>query len=174
MQLDAVPYLRQQIGHQLQLELNEPLLNLSDDMVISNLSAIVDILRTDNGLLVSLSATGTAPQVCSRCLAEIEQTLHIAFREEYRTTVDIRTGNPMRMMDDPDTFLIGPDFVLHLDEAIRQYGLTAEPSKPLCRPDCPGLGIHSNDGPSALPEKPDARWRALAGLANVLREQERS
>ena len=89
-------------------------MNLSDDMVISNLSSIVDLVRTEKGLLVSLSATGTAPQACSRCLAEIEYTLQIAFQEEFRTTVDISTGNPMQMADDPDTFLIGPDFVLDL------------------------------------------------------------
>ena len=174
MQLDAIPYLRQQIGQQLKVELDEPFFNLSDDMVIANLSGMVDLLRTDKGLLVSLSATGTAPQVCSRCLAEIEYTLRIAFREVYRMTVDISTRDPVRMADDPDTFLIGPDFVLDLDEAIRQYGLTAEPPKPLCRPDCPGLDLPINNGPSAHAEKPDARWGALAGLANTLWEKERS
>ena len=174
MELDAIPYLHQQIGQQFQLELKEPFLKLGDDVVISNLSGIVDLLRTDKGLLVSLSATGTAPQTCSRCLTEIEYTLQIAFREEYRTAVDISTGDPMQIADDSDTFLIGPDFVFDLDEGIRQYGLTAEPAKPLCRPDCPGLGIPTSNGPSAHLENQDARWGALAGLANILREQERS
>jgi hypothetical protein len=88
---------------------------------------------------VNLSAEANARERCSRCLTEIETPIEITFEEEYVPVVDANTGAPVRSALLPDTFRIGPDFVLDLHEGVRQYILMSEPAKPLCRTDCKGL-----------------------------------
>ena len=59
--------------------------------------------------------------------------------------------------------------VRDLDEALRQYRLTAMPIQVLCRPDCAGLcprcGTDLNRGPHECPEESvDERWAELGRL----------
>ena len=167
MQVNVLRELRQSIGAVSAVDFDEDIVRL-DGLELRGLSGSVSMLRTDRGLLVTLNAETRAIERCSRCLKEIETPLEIAFEEEYVPVVDANTGARVRAALAPDTFRIGPDFVLDLREGVRQYILMSEPAKPLCRPDCPGLcpncGADLNQGSCRCSPEGDSRWQALAGL----------
>jgi uncharacterized protein len=167
MQINVLRELRQSIGAVSVVDFAEKIVRF-DGLDLHGLSGSVSMLRTDRGLLVTLNAEGLAIERCSRCLTEVETPLEIAFEEEYVPVIDANTGARIRVALPPDTFRIGPDFVLDLREGVRQYILISEPAKPLCRPDCPGLcpncGADLNLGPCQCARESDSRWQALAGL----------
>ena len=167
MQFNVLPELRHSIGAVSELEFEEQSVRV-DDMGLHDLSGTASLLRTDRGLLVTLRAKAVASVRCSRCLADMEMPLEILFEEEFVPVVDANTGAPIRSALPADTFRIGPDFVLDLHEAVRQYILLSEPAKPLCRPDCRGIcpncGADLNRGACGCATEGDSRWQTLAGL----------
>lgn len=167
MQINVLRELRQPIGAVSTVELEEQAMRV-DSLELHGLSGSVAMLRTDRGLLVSFNAAARELGHCSRCLTEIETPLEITFEEEYVPVVDANTGARVRAALPPDTFRIGPDFVLDLREGVRQYILISEPAKPLCKPDCRGLcpncGADLNQGPCRCASEGDSRWGALASL----------
>jgi len=171
-------YLRQPIGFEIEHELWEPLLRLGSDAVLSDLRGTMTLLRTDKGLLVSVTATGAVGATCSRCLGDTSYDLHLQFQEEYLPTVDALTGLPLPILAGADNFLIDADLILDLTEALRQYALIEEPAKPLCRPDCrglcPGCGQNLNQGPCRCVPEEDSRWAELSKLRKMLNRQERN
>jgi uncharacterized protein len=108
----------------------------------------------------------------------MEDRLHLDFKEEYLTTVDVHTGLPLPVPTEADNFLIGADFVLEVDEALRQYLVMGKPAKPLCRPGCRGLcprcGHDLNRRTCSCPGEEDPRWGVLLGLSETLRQEEGS
>ena len=173
MRLNVLRELRQPIGSVDEYEINEPSLNL-DGVVLESLAATVTLLRTDRGLLVSVSATARLPEQCVRCLTPTASEVLIRFEEEYVPLFDAATGAPVRLAKDMDVFRVGPDFDLDLREALRQYILIDEPAKPLCRPECaglcPGCGVDLNNTACRCPATADQRWSVLAGLMNDRQE----
>lgn len=167
--------LRQPVGTEVAYDIQEAKLFLDDDAILSDLAGTVVLLRTDKGLLVTVRATCTAREICSRCLAETDCTIEIDFQEEFIPLSDPLTGAPIRLGDDDDRFRIDREFVLDLGEALRQYRLMSEPLKPLCSPHCAGLcprcGKNLNEGPCLCPPEVDERWQALARLKGSLDEQ---
>lgn len=167
MQINVLRELRQPIGAVSVIDFSEETVKF-DGLELHDLSGSASLLRTDRGLLITLDADARAKERCSRCLTEIETPIEIAFEEEYVPIVDANTGARIRTGLAPDTFRIGPDFVLDLREGLRQYILMSEPVKPLCKPDCVGLcpncGADLNQGPCRCAPEADSRWRALAVL----------
>lgn len=129
----------------------------------------VELLRTKDGVLVRAHLRLVEPEVCSRCLEPLQETLAIEFEEEFLTTVDVRSGRPVAEPIDEEAFRIDENHMLDLTEAIRQYREASVAMQPLCRPDCRGLcprcGQDLNQGDCACNAAPvDNRWSALAGL----------
>jgi uncharacterized protein len=167
MQINVLRELRQSIGAVSVVDFEEATVRF-DELELHGLTGSVSMLRTDGGLLVTLTVEANARERCSRCLKEIETPIEISFEEEYVPVVDANTGAPVRNALPPDTFRIGPDFVLDLHEGVRQYILMSEPAKPLCQADCKGLcpncGADLNQGACRCAGEGDDRWQALAGL----------
>ena len=167
MQINVLRELRQTIGAVSVVDFEEEIARF-DDLVLHELTGSVSMLRTDRGLLVTVTVEGQLREGCSRCLKEIETPVEATFEEEYVPVLDANTGAPVRNALLPDTFRIGPDFILDLHEGVRQYILMSEPAKPLCRPDCKGLcpncGADLNQGACRCSVDGDDRWQALAGL----------
>lgn len=159
--------LRQGIGAINEYELAEPRV-VADDLRITGLQGTVRFLRTDRGLLARVRATGREDAECSRCLKPVQAPVEVDFEEEYVPAFDADTGSPVYLAADDEAFRIDPRFDLDLREALRQYILMCEPTKPLCRADCAGLcptcGADMNAGPHECEEQADERWSALAGL----------
>lgn len=167
MQINVLRELRQPIGAVSVVDFEDESVRF-DGLELHRLAGSVSMLRTDRGLLVTLNAEARAMERCARCLSAAETPLEIAFEEEYVPVIDANTGAPVRNALPADTFRIGPDFVLDLREAVRQYILMSEPAKPLCRPNCRGLcpncGADLNEGACRCTTEGDSRWQALAGL----------
>jgi uncharacterized protein len=159
--------LRQPIGAVSEIDFSEDSLTV-DGLPMQDITGRITLLRTDRGLLVSLQAEARLQFQCARCATNVESPVSISFDEEFVPVYDPNTGIPIRLPPSSDTFRIGPDFMLDLREAVRQYMLISEPAKPLCRVDCaglcPGCGADLNPGPCACEAQADARWEALAGL----------
>jgi uncharacterized protein len=98
--------------------------------------------------------------------------LTINLEEEFFPVIDVNSGTPLEMPDEPGSFTIDEHHILDLREAIRQNALLAIPMKPLCREDCAGLcqkcGQDLNEGQCDC-TKPeiDPRWSKLADLASA-------
>lgn len=167
MQLNVLRELRQPLGSYSIYEIDEPRVRL-DDWELKDVSGSLNLLRTDRGLLASFKGHATAREGCARCLVEADCLVELEFEEEFIAVVDPNTGARVRVKEDEEEFQIGPDFLLDLREPMRQYGLMAEPVKPLCRPDCAGLcpacGANLNEKDCGCTLAADGRLSVLAGI----------
>ena len=127
-------------------------------------------MRTDSGILVTAGLETRLRTFCSRCLNVCLLHLSLFIEEEYLPSVDIHTGRPIEGPEkDEGGFTTDNQHSLDLSEAIRQYCLTNQPMKPLCRPECLGLcpvcGTNKNEYPCSCEDSPtDPRWGPLMVL----------
>ena len=130
----------------------------------------LSMMRVDRGIWVSASVAVRVGQTCSRCLKRFHYPLNIAIEEEYLPTVDINTGKSLPVPEMAEgSFTIDKRHLLDLSEAVRQYAITSQPMKPLCRQDCQGLcpicGMDRSDNHCTCMERDvDARWVPLVQL----------
>jgi uncharacterized protein len=136
---------------------------------LEQVSGEVEFLRTKAGVLVRAHLHLEEPEICSRCLQPLQETIGIDFEEEFRTTVDPQSGDVLDDGVDDEAFLIDENHVLDLTEAVRQYREASAEMQPLCRPECKGLcprcGQDLNQGEcGCVLGQVDNRWAALGGL----------
>jgi uncharacterized protein len=107
---------------------------------------------------------------CARCLLEFDRSSMINLEEECYPTVDPSTGRNMSPPDEAEGVVhIDTRQILDLSDVMRQYLLTTEPLKSLCRPDCQGLcpecgGDLNTEKCKCADVAIDPRWGALAKL----------
>ena len=130
----------------------------------------VRLLRTHHGLMVNATVNVQVQDTCARCLVPYDRRSTLALEEECYPTVDPATGRNMSPPDEAEGVVhIDTRQMLDLSDVLRQYLLTDQPLKTLCRRDCRGLcqecGADLNtekckcDAPAI-----DPRWGALAAL----------
>ena len=127
----------------------------------------VRLTRLRDAITAGVSATGVVSLTCVGCLREYDQPFEVEFDEEYRQTVDVRTGVDLddEPGDDELFSRIDENHELDLREPLRQEILVALPMRPDCGPDCPGpdvLEVGGEDGASDVVV--DERLAALASL----------
>jgi uncharacterized protein len=169
MQYNVAELLRGPTGATRQYQVDEaPQFELEGAHLVGPITGTVKLMRTQRGILAEADLLAQARVNCARCLKEAQTALSVHMADEYRPTVDIRTG--FRIWPDPDEIveeelLIGSDNVLSLDEAARQELEASIPLKPLCDLACAGIcpqcGKDLNEGPCDCQPEPDARWQAL-------------
>ena len=131
----------------------------------------VKILRTHQGVLVTVSIETVVRTSCSRCLVEFKRLSSLTLEEESFPTVDPGTGKKMFPPDESEGVIhIDDRHILDLSDVIRQYVLTDIPIKPLCGNNCLGLcaecGTNLNKEKCKCDTTPaDPRWGALLGLS---------
>lgn len=149
------------------MELAERELRLDEDVALTDVQGRVRFLRTDRGLLATVSVTAGLKGACSRCLTPVNSPLRIKFQEEFISIVDPVSGARITPEEAEQSFIISDDLMLDLGEALRQYAMMSAPSKPLCRADCQGLcptcGANLSEGACACPPPADERWSTLVG-----------
>ena len=162
--------LMEPIGSVRQFELDQPLSGVLEDIPAGQARGRLRLLRTHQGLLVEATVDVEVVSTCDRCLADFVNITRISLEEDCYPTIDPATG---RRMNPPDL----SEGVLHVDssqtldfsDVFRQYILTCEPLKALCREDCLGLcpecGADLNTGSCQCEGiSIDPRWGALANL----------
>jgi len=112
-----------------------------DSQAQSRVNGEVRLMRTNRSILVQADLDTSVPTECARCLERYNCPLRIHFEEEYFPPMDVTSGLALPGPEETDSFTIDEHLTLDLAEAIRQYALTTLPMKPLCRPDCPGIGV---------------------------------
>ncbi len=129
----------------------------------------VRLIRTNRGILATTDLYGALALECSRCLRDVTHPVELKLQEEYLPSLEIATGRPLPMDDEPDIARLNDHHELDLETPVREALQLAEPIAPLCRPDCPGLcivcggrmdeGTHDHPG-----DDTDPRLEALRGF----------
>lgn len=111
----------------------------------------------DQGVLARFEVGVPMHLVCTRCLAEWDETLEVS-------AVQIYEGEP-----DEDGYALDRDDTIDLEGPVRDEVALAVPVRPLCRPDCAGLcptcGTDLNREPCGGHDEPSSSpFAALQGL----------
>jgi uncharacterized protein len=151
-------------------EVEDVTIDLGEDLRLAQpIDGRVRLLRTNRGILAHADLRTALALECSRCLREIEIPVEIRFQEEYLPALDLTTGRPLPVDDEPDVARLTDHHELDLETPVREAIQLAEPIAPLCRPDCPGLcvvcGLRLDDGEHDHPDDDiDPRMEALRGF----------
>ena len=165
--VNVVGLLKSQTGDTRSYRLMLDTFEADGEMIARDIVGDVRLTRLRDAIIASVSATGIVPLNCVRCLREYDQPFEVEFDEEYRQTVDVRTGVDLgdEPADDELFSRIDENHELDLREPLRQEILVVLPMRPDCGTDCPGpdvLEVGGEDGASDTIV--DERLAALARL----------
>ena len=158
------------IGSTRRFQLDEPVYSGLEGLTVGQATGSVRLLRTYEGLLVNATINVEVNSPCDRCLTEYPRISTLVIEEECYPTVDPATGHRVYAPDLSEGVThIDTSQMLDLSDVLRQYLLTGEPLKALCRVDCHGLcpecGTDLNEEKCKCAGPPvDPRWGALADL----------
>lgn len=169
LQINVAQQLKSPIGTTKNYDVNE-MMDITGDH--SLVQGKIRLMHTNRGILAQGTLNTEIELTCSRCLSLFPYPLTLNIEEEFLSTIDVASGAPLPLPDEPGYFTIDEYHIIDLTEAIRQYSLLAIPMKPLCREDCSGLyptgGDNLNQTPSHDPSQSvDPRWSELAKLSSV-------
>jgi uncharacterized protein len=165
--VNVVGLLKSQTGDTRSYRLRLDTFEADGETIARDIIGDVRLTRLRDAIIASVTATGVAPLVCARCLREYDQPFEVEFDEEYRQTVDVRTGVGLdeEPADDELFSRIDENHELDLREPLRQEILVVLPMRPDCGPDCPGPDVLEVGGEDdASDEVVDERLAALASL----------
>jgi uncharacterized protein len=171
VEINVSQFLKLHIGAAREYEINEPA-DILGNGVSNPVEGSVKLTRTNRGILVQGNLKTKIPAECGRCLSKFDYPLTFNIEEEFFPVIDVTSGVPVEIPEEPGSFIIDDHHILNLDEAIRQNALLAIPIKPLCREDCKGIcqicGKDLNSGGCKCSQgKIDPRWAKLAELAGA-------
>ena len=170
MQINVAQLLKANTGTSQDYEVND-IIDVFGDGRGRVVRGQVRLLRTRRGILVKGVLNAEVELACSRCLSLFNYPVTLNIEEEYIPTVDVDSGAPLPLPEEPDSFTIDEHQYIDLTEAIGQYTVLAIPIKPLCREGCAGLcqncGHNLNLGDcSCPPQAIDPRWSELSKFLN--------
>jgi uncharacterized protein len=181
MKLNVAQLMKSPVGTIREYDLEEVLGEVEDQRLTRPLKVHLHLTRINDGLLASGEVETALDTPCSRCTEPAEQALRFHFDEQFRPTIDIATGQPLK--DDEDVadvvYTVDSNHQMDLDELIREGVVLEAPMHPLCRPDCQGLcprcGANLNQGACGCdPDAPSGPLAAiLKDLAPLLTENRR-
>jgi DUF177 domain-containing protein len=117
-------------------------IDLGEDLSLAEpITGQVHLSRTNRGILADVGLHAALALVCSRCLRDVMYPVEVATREEYLPSLDLATGKPLPIDDEPEVGRLTDHHELDLETSVREALQLAEPIAPLCRPDCPGLCV---------------------------------
>jgi uncharacterized protein len=171
MEINVSQQLKAPIGSVREYEIDDSLDILGSGLK-ADITGRVKLTRTNRGILVQGTFKTRVPEDCSRCLKSFESPLTFSLEEEFFPAIDVNSGTPLEVPDEPGSFMIDEHHILDLREAIRQNALLAIPMKPLCREDCPGIcpqcGTDLNQGNCECNKAVvDPRWAKLVQLSSA-------
>jgi len=139
MLFNVAQLMKSPVGTSFVADFDEDEASLDDLKAVGSIEGHVRMRRTNQGLLVDGWVDLTLELVCTRCLKDFEQPMHVTFEEQFYPTVDVFTGTPLPTFDMEEIFPIDDHHLLDLTEAIRQNTLTALPMVTICQENCKGL-----------------------------------
>lgn len=152
MRYNVSQLLKEHVGATRHYQLQEDISELDPSLKpLTDLVGNVDLIRTNEGILVRADLRTNVELTCSRCLVQFSMPVRFKIEEEFHPTIDILTGARLPQPDDADEATqIDAHHLLDLSEIVRQDLTLALPLVPLCRNDCKGLcpncGKNWNEG----------------------------
>lgn len=120
----------QTIGYSREFPFDAPEVTLSSDLKLYNLSGVVKVTRTAQGLLLQGKFSAQVIAECVRCLDAIHQALETEFTELYAFNHNSVTESGLILPDNGK---------INLAPILREEMLLAIPINPICKADCKGL-----------------------------------
>jgi uncharacterized protein len=155
--------MKDDIGAARKLRLSLDWFALDQDLMAKDVTAEARLTRITHGILASGHVSGTAMVECVRCLELYEQPFSADFDQEYRPTIDVRSGVPLEQPAvDEEMGTIDASHELDLAEPLRQVAILDLPIKPVCGEDCPGLGDTESGDDDDLDGRLDVLGQLLA------------
>ena len=132
----------QTVGYSRKFPIELPSIQLAPehDPVVKDLSGVVRVTRTAQGLLLQIEMGAMTSAECSRCLDPFEYRLEIESTDLYAFSPD--TSGEVSL-------ILPEDSIIDLSPIVRDEMLLAIPINPICKSDCKGLcpicGINLNE-----------------------------
>lgn len=161
--INVAALLKELIGSNREYTIHLDAFPLADDLQAARLDGEITLTKLANEILASATLRGEVHLDCVRCLQTYVQNIAFQFDEEYRQTVDVRTGagigsgEPVSAGD--VEFEINANHEVDLVEPLRQHLLLSLPMRPDCGETCQGP-----DMVEAGEQPVDDRLAALAAL----------
>jgi uncharacterized protein len=144
-------------------------LDIADDVrLVAPIEGELRLSRTGRSILARGELATVFEGYCGRCLRPVVTPVKVEIEEEALPSLDIDSGLPVDVTDEPDALRLDDHHELDLEKPVREAISLAEPIVFLCRPDCRGLcpdcGQDLNDDPGHRhgDETVDPRLAALA------------
>jgi uncharacterized protein len=154
VKLNVAQLMKSPVGTTREYDMEERLGRVEDQVLTRPVKLHLHLTRINDGLLARGDVETALEVICSRCAEPAEQPLQFHFDEQFRPTIDIHTGQPLKPdEDDPGTpvYTIDANHLMDVDEVVRQGVVMETPMHPLCTPACRGLcprcGANLNLGP---------------------------
>ena len=168
MLINVSQLLKEPIGSTRTYQVSETV-DITEDGTGSQVEGDVKLTRTGRSILVQGRLNTAVKIACSRCLCLFDCPLTFDIEEEFFPVIDVFSGMPVAMPEEPGYLTIDEHHILDLTDAIRQSAIVVIPMKPLCREECAGLcpqcGQDLNRGTCDCSQPSvDNRWAKLASL----------
>jgi uncharacterized protein len=172
--VDALSYnvaslLRSAPGTERRYPVDDVQIDVADDLKLAQpINGEVRLSRTGRSVLARAHLTTAIEGYCSRCLTAIVAPIDVDIEEEALPSIDIDTGLPVDVEQEPDALRLDDHHELDLAEPVREAISLAEPITLLCREECRGLcptcGVDLNNvtDHSHTEDAVDPRLAALA------------
>ena len=118
------------IGTSRDFNFDYEIMQLGDDLTVSQFKGMARFDRTPQGLLLQGKFRADAELECVRCLETFSRTLKWSFTDLY--AFDKRSISESNL-------LMPEDGQIDLEPLLREYALLEFPISPVCKPDCKGL-----------------------------------
>ncbi|MFQ6014930.1 MAG: DUF177 domain-containing protein [Anaerolineae bacterium] len=170
MRFNVAELLKDSTGTVRKYELDEEIDGIDSDIhALKPLQGRVKLARASSNILVRGRLRTEIELTCDRCLKPFAVPIELTLEEEFRPTVDIKTGADLPKVEDFEGTRVDEHHVIDLTEVVRQNILLAAPMHPLCHPNCAGLcpqcGQNLNEGACQCESSVgDPRWTALREL----------
>jgi len=158
--INVATLLQEPVGARRSYPLALDVFPLDRDLTAEEIEGGVKLTTLIDEIVAAIDARGVVTLECQRCLTPYRQPFETGFDEEFRVTVDVKSGAGIATKDDDERFTIDENHELDFAEPLRQEILVALPMRPTCGADCPGppaLEFGADDGV-------DDRFAALAKL----------
>lgn len=140
--------------------IDDATIDLPDDLVLATpIAGTIRMSRTNRGILADVRLATSLAGECARCLRPLSTPIDIRLEEEFLPTLDLTTGRPVAVEDEPEALRLTDHHEVDLEGPVRDAISLAEPIAPLDRPDCPGLCMVCGDPlDEGTHDHPDDDW----------------